>query len=60
MKKTYNDHSINNEQEIASVGIAAVHTRFSSQSNISKQKLRETAQTSQQYSMHGRMVDLET
>lgn len=48
-KKTYNDHNIKDEQKTASLGVAAVHTCFSSQYNISEQKLQETAQTSQQY-----------
>lgn len=48
-KKTYNDHNIKDEQKTASLGVAAVHTCFSSQYNISEQKLQETAQTSQKY-----------
>ena len=54
MKKTYEKKltmtiiSKMSRKQPRSLGVAAVHTCFSSQYNTSEQKLQETAQTSQQ------------
>ena len=45
-------------RETASEGTTVLHIRVCNLSNNSKQQLGATVQTWQEYSMHGRMVDL--